>query len=374
MLERVRLDPVAAVERFGGLQAQEPASPYIALWTRLVDFDATDLDRDFHDRRIVKTSLMRATLHAVSADDYRHLLPAIQPMLQGIRRQDRREPPDAARMAALATAAETFTAEPRMLTEVRAHLAAADADWIERVGGGDGSHRAIEPDELIWWLWRNAPFLRAPSAAPWTFDRRTRIVSAAAWLDEGFAESHAALERLVCRHLGAFGPASVADLANWSGLAMGFLRPAVEALETRGLLRRFADERGRVLFDVTDGPLPPGDRSAPPRLLPMWDSVLLAFADRSRVIDDADRPIVTARNGDTLPTFLVDGRVAGLWWADAEPGGRTRIVLEPFGALAGRDRMALEDEAERLAEFVEPREPGVYGRYRGTRARRSREA
>ncbi len=96
-----------------------------------------------------------------------------------------------------------------------------------------------------------------------------------------------------------------------------------------------------MLFDVMDGPLPPGDTPAPPRLLPMWDSVLLAFADRSRVIDEADRPIVTARNGDTLPTFLVDGRVAGLWWAEAEPGGRTRIVLEPFGSLSPRDRTAL---------------------------------
>jgi len=95
----------------------------------------------------------------------------------------------------------------------------------------------------------------------------------------------------------------------------------------------------------------------------MWDSVLLAHADRTRVIDDTDRAIVIARNGDTLPTFLVDGRVAGLWWADAGPGGRTRIAIEPFRRLSAADRTALETEAARLTALVEPLEPRVYARY-----------
>ncbi|HSL33063.1 MAG TPA: crosslink repair DNA glycosylase YcaQ family protein, partial [Candidatus Limnocylindrales bacterium] len=112
-----------------------------------------------------------------------------------------------------------------------------------------------------------------------------------------------------------------------------------------------------------------GDTPAPPRLLPMWDSVLLAFADRTRIISDEHRAVVVARNGDTLPTFLVDGRVAGLWWAEGDRG-RTRIVLEPFGRLARKHRRALELEGERLASFVEPHERGVFGRYRRTRARR----
>jgi hypothetical protein len=118
------------------------------------------------------------------------------------------------------------------------------------------------------------------------------------------------------------------------------------------------------LLDLDGAPLPDADTPAPPRLLPMWDSTLLAFADRTRLISDADRRVVIARNGDTLPTFTVDGVVAGLWWAEAEWGGRTRIVIEPFRPLLRRaDKRALEAEGERLAAVVEPLEPTVYARY-----------
>ena len=96
----------------------------------------------------------------------------------------------------------------------------------------------------------------------------------------------------------------------------------------------------------------------------MWDSLLLAHADRTRVIDDADRAVVIAPNGDTLATFLVDGRVAGLWWAEAGPGGRTHIAIEPFRPIPASATTALRDEADALAAFVEPYEPLVYSRNR----------
>lgn len=111
-------------------------------------------------------------------------------------------------------------------------------------------------------------------------------------------------------------------------------------------------------------PLPDADTPAPPRLLPMWDSTLLAFADRTRLISDQDQRVVIARNGDALPTFTVDGVVAGLWWAAAGPGGRTRIVIEPFRLpLARAAARTLDREGERLADVVAPLEPGVYTRY-----------
>jgi hypothetical protein len=103
----------------------------------------------------------------------------------------------------------------------------------------------------------------------------------------------------------------------------------------------------------------------------MWDSLVLAHRDRTRFLSDDHRAIVIARNGDTLPTFLVDGRVAGLWWAETDTPDTTRIVLETFGKLSRAARRGLEQEAERLAAFVAPHEPSVYRRYRSTRARRA---
>jgi hypothetical protein len=174
----------------------------------------------------------------------------------------------------------------------------------------------------------------------------------------------------VRRYLGAFLPATIADAAAWSRLQVGRLRPAFATLDAGGELVHLRDAAGRALVDLVDAPRPDAGVAAPPRFLPMWDSLLLGHSDRSRVIADADRRRVVATNGDTYPAFLVDGRVAGLWWAVAD-GGRTRIELEPFRDLRTGDRAALEREAESLAAFVEPHEPEVYRRYRGSRDRQA---
>ena len=301
LLERADLDVVNAVERIAGLQAQEPASPHIGLWTRLARFEPADLDRALAERTVVKGTLMRSTLHIVSAADYLHLWPAIVPLLDSIRRQDRVRPPSPASLAALRARAEAFTAEPRGLGELREHL-----------GESDG----LTPDEVVWWIRRRVAFAHAPSDVPWSFGRRPRLAHALAWLGaDGWPATDEALERLVRRYLGAFGPATAADLAQWSGLAVGKLRPGIAAVDAAGDLRRFSDERGREVLDLDGAPLPEPDIPAPPRLLPMWESTLLAFADRTRLISDEDRRVVVARNGDTLPTFTIDGVVAGLWWA-----------------------------------------------------------
>ena len=348
LLEPTPLDVVDAIEQIGGLQAQEPASPYIGLWARLAGFEAAALDAAITRRDVVKGTLMRATLHLVTAADFRALWPAIVPMLENQRRQDRLEPPPTRQFARLRERVARFAAEPRSLTELREH-----------VGDIDG----LPADELVWWLRRRHPLAHAPSSVPWSFGRRPLLADADRWLGHGkWAEPAVAMEHLVRRYLGAFGPASKADIARWAGLSVARIRPGVEAVAAAGDLCRYRTESARELVDLAGAPLPDEDVPAPPRLLPMWDSTVLAFDDRTRIVSDADRARIIARNGDTLPVILVDGLVAGRWWAVAE-GGRTRIELEPFRRLARSDRRSLETLGDRLARFVEPHEPGVYRRY-----------
>lgn len=361
LLERSEEPLVDAVEGIAGLQAQEPASPYIGLWSRLAGFDAADLDAAFRERRMIKGTYVRATLHAVSRDDYLDVFPAVLPMLRRLTRRERGGGPGEDVLERLAAAALAFADRPRSNVDLRAHVAEL----------ADG----LEPDDALWWVRRHVPFVHVPSDVPWSFGRRPSLIAARSWLEgDAFAEEAPALEHLVRRYLGAFGPAAAADIAAWSGLPVARIRPAIAAIDERGELRRFSDERGRELLDLEGAPLPDAGVPAPVRFLPMWDSLLLAWADRTRVIGDAHRRVVVGLNGDTLPTFLVDGRVAGLWWA--EPGDdqgsvTPRIVLEPFGRLMAGDRRALEREGERLAAFVAPHEPGVFGRYRRSRARRT---
>ena len=349
------LSVVEAVERVGGLQAQEPASPFIGLWARLASFSVADLDAAIQARDVVKGSLMRATLHLVTAADYRALWPVTVPLVEHIRRQDRIQPPSSRRLTALRTRVRSFTSTPQSLTALRDH-----------VGDADG----MAADEVLWWLRRRLPMAHVPTGGAWSFGRRPMIADADAWLGDGeWPSPEVGLEHLVRRYLGGFGPASLADLAQWSGLTVARLRPAVDAVDTSGDLRRFRSEAGRSLIDLAGAPLPSEDVPAPVRFLPMWDSTVLAFADRTRIVAAEDRPKVVARNGDTLPVFMVDGMVAGRWWATVD-GGRSRIELEPFHRLRAADRRALETLAYRLAAFVEPHEPNVYARYQRWRTDR----
>ena len=337
-----------ALERVGGLQAQEPASPYVGLWTRLRQFDPSALDRAIRERQAVKATLMRATLHLVTTDDYLHLLPAVRPMLQAHNTRHRAPVPG---IEALTRKAIDFASEPRSMTELRDHLAP----------------HADTQAEAFWWLVRiHAPFVHAPADSAWSFGRRPLLVGAPSWLpDMGFADEQAGLEHLVRRYLGAFGPASFADMSQWSGLTISRLRAAAGRIPD---LQHYRDEDGRALVDLPGAPLPDAHEEAPVRLLPMWDSTLLAYARRDRVLPDAYRKVVIARNGDVLPTFLVDGLVHGLWWVELD-GGDHRIVFEPFTPVPRRAMAELRAEADGLLAFLAPHEPAAYARYRRSRAR-----
>ena len=119
------------------------------------------------------------------------------------------------------------------------------------------------------------------------------------------------------------------------------------ALDRLEPLQRYRDEQGRELLDIKGAPLPGVDTPAPVRFLPKWDNVLLAFADRTRVLPEAYRKTVIRINGDVAQTFLVDGFVAGMW--RVEDG---RVVAEPFARLSRPAQRELEDEAGRLEAFL----------------------
>jgi hypothetical protein len=155
----------------------------------------------------------------------------------------------------------------------------------------------------------------------------------------------AARVELVRRYLGAFGPATRADISDWSGLRVADVAPALEQLEP---LRRFRDENGRELLDLPRAPLPPADTPAPVRFLPKWDNTLLAHKDRRRVLPEELRKIVIGKNGDVTQTFLVDGIVAGSWKAD----GKKKITVTPFAPLPRVARRDVEEEAARLEAWL----------------------
>jgi hypothetical protein len=343
LVRRESLPVVDAVRRVVALQAQEPASPYLALWNRLAGFDPAELDAAFADHSIVKATLMRVTLHAVTADDHAVFHDAMQTTLRGARLNDRRfQATGLSRedVDALVPQVLDFASQPRTNAEF-------DAFFESRLGS------MTKPGP--WWALRSvAPMCHAPTGGPWSFGRRPSYVAAPTRRPSWDRER--SVQQLAWRYLEGFGPASVQDIAQFALIR----RPTVRAaLQSNGdTLVRVTGPGGAELFDVPDGTVPPEDTPAPPRLMAMWDSVLLAHADRSRVIPQEYRKLVVRRNGDVLPTLLVDGYVCGVW--RPVDGG---IEATAFHGLSDDAWESLAAEARQLVAFLADREPAAYRRY-----------
>jgi hypothetical protein len=334
LLRRQRLGVPRATERIGAIQAQWPQAPYLALWSRLDGFAWSRLARAVERREVVKTTLMRSTLHHVSARDY--LAYAGLFVSQRVTLSERQ----------LAGYIETDELE-RLTREVRRHTVErprSRPELLELLGRS----RLVSADRRPWLVWHylvaSAGLVHGPTSSVWRkHTAGGTFVPASEWLGAEGATGAAAAEHLVRRYLAAFGPATRADIARWTGLPAGVLREGLG----RVALRRFRDEEGRLLLDLPRAPLPPPDTEAPVRLLPMWDSSLLAYADRTRILPADYRADVIPRGGDIQPTILVDGFVAGRWRLDGD-----RVQLEPFERLGKQDRHALAAEETSLTRFL----------------------
>jgi hypothetical protein len=341
LLRRERLPVVEAVRRVVALQAQEPASPYVALWSRLADFEPADLDAAFADFEVVKASLIRLTLHAVHADDYPAFHRAMLPSLRASRLHDRRFKETGLSIGAvdaLLPDLHEFLARPRVKGEIE--------ELLEELIGE-------RQPRVLWALRMFAPWHHAPTGPPWSFGRTASFVAASS---DGPETDDGAVQRLILRYLEAFGPASVRDVGQFTMLRQPVIKGALAALGDE--VEAVAGRDGTALFDVPGAPLPDEGTPAPPRLLAMWDSILLAYADRSRVIPEEYRQVVIRRNGDVLPTLLVDGYVAGVW--RPVDGG---IEATAFHTLPDDAWEGLAAEARSLVAHLADRDPTVYGQF-----------
>jgi hypothetical protein len=314
LLERERLPVLEALERVGGLQAQEPRGPFLGLWARLDGFARGDLEALLLAGEAIRGIVMRNTVHLMTASDFRVALAAVYG-------------DDAAPIRA-----DVLALARRLAPAARA-AAAAPAARVELLAALE------EPCEgpLAWYALRGAARIaHAPESSLWSGSRTRYVAVPGEPLDPMAARS-----RLLRRYLGAFGPASVQDAATWMGLRVRDVRAALAGAEP---LERYADERGRELLDIPGGLLPPADMPAPARLLPRWDNTILGHADRSRVVPEAYRKAMSVMAaGADYQVFLVDGMVAGSWRLE-----RGRAVLTPLARLAADAKRELAAEAEQL--------------------------
>ena len=321
LLERARLSLPQAMERVGGLQTQYAPSGYVGLWSRLRDLERDALTRALERRTVVQATLMRVTIHMVSAREY-------WLFAMGLRRArqewwlkqhkgkvtDREMQRDADRLRA------ALVDGPRSVRE----LGDLAKGFVGHVG-----------------LW--VDLVRAPPSGTWERRRADLLALAEDWVGPCEVTEEEGLDHLVRSYLRGFGPAKPSDIASWANIPVTILKPALERLE----LRRFRDEAGKELVDLPRAPLPHPDTPAPIRLLPHWDANLLVHARRTQILPEEYRGrVFETRNPFSVGTFLVDGAVAGAWHVK-----KGRIVIEPYQRLPRSVRKEVDEEAERLAAF-----------------------
>ncbi len=350
LLERARITIVPAIERLAALQAQWAPSPYIALWSRLVDFRRPKLWSAIERHEVIRARLMRGTLHLVSARDFYAYAVATQDLQRGAwNRLQVGRGVDPKKIAALAIA---FAREPRPKEEVLAHVR-------ERIGGSLGG-------PFSWLIWRfvsaHADLVTAPPGGHWEYGGTDApYVAARHWIARGERPSEEeALEILVRRCLAAFGPATVADVAKFAGQVPPRIRPTLERLAPK--LLTFRDEEGRLLYELPRAPRPDGEVEAPVRFLPRYDELLISYQHRDRVIAPAHRRAVYTKNAIVEAVFMVDGFAAGTW-SLVRAKKEAVLRISAFARLAVRDRVAVETEGESLLQFLAPDETTVGVRF-----------
>jgi len=334
LLDRAARSPLDAVEHLVGLQAQVPRDPYVALWSRLDGFRPESLSLLLGDRALVRSTVMRATLHLVSADDCLTLRPLMQPVLDAELARHAEFAPHLAGVdlePVLAHARELLAERPLSGKELRAGLA-------ERFPGPD-------PAALAYACRCKLPLVQVPPRGLWRRSAQVTTTTAETWLGRPLAK-RARLDDVVLRYLAAFGPATVADVTTWCRLTG--MRDVVERLRPR--LVTFRDSAGRELLDLPDAPRPDPDTPAPIRFLPEYDNVLLSHADRSRFASGADRA-AGGPSGRVLGTVLHDGAVSAVW-RDERTGDRVTVVVTPIVRLTKRATSSIEAEGRRLARFL----------------------
>jgi hypothetical protein len=329
LLEREPLGVADAVDRLGGLQAQEPRPPFVVLWSRLQDFEREQLRTALQDGSVVRAMLMRATLHLVSRDRYAALRPALDDAMTRAMTaalKGRGEGLDLTQLLPAATA--LIKAQPRTFNELRGALSERFPDVNERALG-----YAVRTQ---------LPLVMVPSGDTWGYPRDARFA-----LPQGRL-GKPDLRQLVLDYLAAFGPATAADAQRFTGVQG--LKAVFEGL--REQLVTFKDGR-RELFDLPAAPRPGEDAAAPPRFLADFDSLVLAHDDRTRLIADEHKPKIASKNLRVPAMVLYDGFAAGTWRIEKRRGVAT-LTVTAFAKLPRPAAKALEPEALALAAFAEP--------------------
>jgi hypothetical protein len=329
LLKRSPLSVPKALEQLAGIQNQYAPSAYVRLWSSLRKFGMGDLDRLLTQRKVVQGTLMRSTIHLVSARDWWGFAEGMGPS-----RQDWWQ----------STWGKEFPRHDMDTVAAKLTRELAGRQWLRKELDALLSAHGSSIWSGVW-----VPLIRVPPSGTMRRRRADIFQLAAEWIGPSDTDEPRGLEHLLRRYLGGFGPARLAEAADWAGVSVAKMKVAAQGLA----LRTLRDEGGRELVDLPEAPLLSANTPAPVRFLPTWDAVLLVHARRTQILPEAYRSLVfSTKTPHSVGTFLVDGSVAGSWRTERS-GDRATLIYTPFERLPAAADRELRDEAAGLVRFME---------------------
>ncbi len=320
-----------------GIQAQEEPAAALSIRARTRGLTANDvrIARE-RERTVVRTWLMRGTLHLVPTEDLGLFLPTLGARSLKASRS---------RLGALDWGARALERGMRLLKKILESGPVSRSLVSERLAAAGLPSEGQAPIALIRYAGLHGLVCYGP-----TEGGTTTFALLEEWVDYRPVEpGDTTLAELARRHLRAFGPAAPGDLAAWSGLTLTQSRRAWRLIESELFEVRGEAERLWIL----GGCSPSFEDTARPtiRLLGRFDTYLLGYASRRHAIEERHDRRLNAGGGIIRPSLLVDGRVEGIWRLESRADHGV-IKLDPFDRLDSATGESVRAEVRDIARFL----------------------
>jgi uncharacterized protein YcaQ len=338
-------DAVTICRDMCGVQAQVMSAAYLQLWTRNHAVTRAQIESLlWKSRTLVKTSLMRQTLHLIPTDEFAIYISALRPtrFAQAMRVMDRCGITRDESEALIPRIMDILSAGPLRRPAIAAAL------------------RPKASKRVRFWMEHSWSLVRLPVAEGLVCYGRGEgneivFIRTDHWLPKLKAELLPATQAqctLFRKYLRAYGPATLTDFSHWAGISMqevnplrAFLEPELEEIPGEKKSRFLLREDVAVLNNSSAA-------KASIRLLPNFDSYLLAHREKDHLLTPKHYKRVYRNQGWISPVVLINGAVAGIWSHKLQ-NKKLLVNIEPFGKLSRADRVGIEREAESLAIFFE---------------------
>ncbi len=332
-------DMVAICRDVCGVQAQIMSAAHLQLWARnpALTREAIE-DALWKKRSLVKTSLMRQTLHLIPSDEFSLYIEATK----------------RSRIAAVLRIMARFK-----ITAEEAHdFSSVIVDALASGPLGRAAIiAAVQPKaskRMRAWMEKVWSIVRIPVAEGRICygageGNQTTFIRTDQWLPKFKpVEEHAAKLALLSRYLRAFGPATLKDFIHWSGISSAEAQKLLPLPENK-----FAEVAGGLLLREDVSALQSASSSeGSVHLLPYFDIYLLAHATKEHLLNLQHYKRVYRNQGWISPVLLIDGKITGVWGYELSRQ-RINIQVEPFARIDSGARAQIQLRARALGEFFQ---------------------